>query len=264
MMDLSSLNINEWDLASTNLHRISKRKYEVAVIPTSATEAHNLHLPQGQDYYHATYVARKCCETAWPKCESVLCLPTLPFGVDCNQMAFPMAIHLSQHTLDTIMREIIVSLHSHGIKKIVILNGHGGNSFQAFIRQIQSDMDVHVFLCDWWKVGMDKYNEIFTKPDDHAGQMETSIAMALFPQLVEAEFAGSGKSKPFRFEALRKGWASTSRDFAKLNDHCGVGDPTGASPDKGEKYLKLACERISQFLIELANTPIDKNFPHSE
>ena len=263
-MDIISKQINEWDLASTNLHRMSQRKYEVAVIPTSATEAHNMHLPEGQDYYHSSYVARKSCETAWPKCESVICLPTLPFGVDCNQMAFPMAIHLSQQTLDTIMREIIVSLRSHGIQKIVILNGHGGNNFQPLIRQIQSDLDVHVFLCDWWKVGMDKYDEIFTRPDDHAGQMETSIAMALFPELIEPNVYREGKAKPYRFEALREGWLKTSRDFAKLNDHCGVGNPEGATAEMGKKYLELVCRRVSEFLVELANTPVDESFPHGE
>ncbi len=254
--------LNEWDLTTTNLHRISQRKYEVAVLPTAAIEAHNRHLPQGQDYLHATHVARTCCRQAWPQCESVLCLPTLPFGVDCNQLAFPMAIHVSQTTLDTMVREIITSLRHHGIRKIVILNGHGGNDFKPLVRQIQCDMDVHVFLCNWWTVAHDKYDEIFTLPDDHAGQMETSVAMALFPELVEPDVAGDGKTKPFRFEAIEKGWVSTSRDFAKLNDHCAAGQPEGATAGMGTQYLKLACERITNFLVELANAEIDDAFPH--
>lgn len=253
--------INEWDLASTNQHRILKRSYDVAVLPIGATEAHNLHLPEGQDILHTTYVARRCCETAWEQCQSVICLPTLPFGVDCNQMAYPLAIHVSQANLDAMLRDIIGSLRKHGIRKIVLMNGHGGNNFDAFIRQIQADMDVFVFLCDWWTVGADKYDEIFTKPDDHAGQMETSVAMVLYPQLVEPDVAGNGKARPFRFEALRSGWIRTSRDFAKLNNHCGVGDPAGASAEQGLKYLDLVCRRVSDFLAELANSPIDEHFP---
>lgn len=254
--------IDEWDITTTNLHRISQRKYQVAVLPTAAVEAHNRHLPEGQDYFHATYVARQCCRKAWPECESVICLPTLPFGVDCNQMSYPLAIHVSQSTLDAMVREIIVSLRHHGIQKIVILNGHGGNDFKPLVRQIQCDLDVHVFLCNWWLVGSDKYNEIFTKPDDHAGQFETSVAMALFPDLVEPDVAGSGLAKPFQFEALTKGWVSTSRDFARLNDHCACGDPTDATPDKGRKYLDLVIQRISTFITQLANSKIDANFPH--
>ena len=255
--------INEWDICSTNLYRIAKRKYEVAVLPVGAVEAHNRHLPEGQDYYHVTHVARQCCERAWSKCESVICLPALPFGVDCNQMAYPLAIHVSQATLDAMVREVIQSLRHHGIRKIVIVNGHGGNDFTPLIRQIQCDMDVHVFCCNWWLVGSDKYDEIFTKRDDHAGQFETSVAMALFDELIEPDVAGDGAARPFRFEALRQGWVSTSRDFAKLNDHCACGDPADATSEMGRAYLELVIGRISGFLAELANVEIDEYFPHT-
>lgn len=261
-MPESERQINDWDLTSTNLHRLRQHKYEVAVIPVGAIEAHNRHLPQGQDFMHTTYIARNCCEAAWEKCRSVICLPTLPYGVDCNLMAYPLTIHVSQITLDAMVREIIVSLRRHEIRKVVIINGHGGNDFKPLIRQIQSDMDVHVFLCNWWQAGDDRYDRIFTNPDDHAGQMETSIAMALYPQLVEPDVAGDGKTRPFAFEALRKGWVTGSRDFAKLNDHCAAGDPSGASAERGREYLDLVIERISGFLAELATTGIDENFPH--
>jgi len=148
--------IDEWDLSATNLHRIRNRRYQVAVLPVGSTEAHNLHLPEGSDVRHTTWVARRASELAWPRCESVVCLPTLPYGVDCNLMAYPLTIHVSQANLDAVVRDILVSLRHHGIRKVVILNGHGGNEFSPLIRQVQSDLDVHVFLCDWWKVGHDK------------------------------------------------------------------------------------------------------------
>jgi len=254
--------IDEWDLTATNLHRISGRQYEVGVLPVAAIEPHNRHLPQGQDFRHTTHVARESCRIAWERCESVICLPALPYGVDCNLMAFPMAIHVSQATLDAMVREVIESLRAHGIRKIVILNGHGGNDFTPLIRQIQCDMDVHVFLCDWWTVGADKYDEIFDRPDDHAGQIETSVALALYPELVEPGVAGDGKTREYLFEALREGWVKTSRRFDRLNDHCASADPTGATTQRGEAYLQLVCGRIGRFLAELASTPIDETFPH--
>ena len=254
--------IDEWDLTATNLHRISRRQYEVGVLPVAAIEPHNRHLPQGQDFRHTTHVARESCRLAWGRCESVICLPALPFGVDCNLMAFPMAIHVSQASLDAMVREIIESLRTHGIRKIVILNGHGGNDFIPLVRQVQCDMDVHVFLCDWWTVGADKYDEIFDRPDDHAGQLETSVALALYPELVEPDVAGSGQTRQYLFEALRQGWVKTSRRFDRLNDHCASADPTGATPERGQAYLQLVCGRIGRFLAELATTPIDKTFPH--
>jgi creatinine amidohydrolase len=255
--------IDEWDLTATNLHRLAQRKYETAVVPVAAIEPHNRHLPEGQDFRHTTWVSRRCCELAWPRCESVICLPAIPYGVDCNLMEFPLAIHVSQNTLDAMVRDIIKSLHCHGIRKVVILNGHGGNDFVPLIRQIQSDLDVHVFLCNWWQVGLDRYPEIFEAPDDHSGEFETSVALELFPDLVEPDVAGDGKTRPFRFEALRQGWVRTSRNFSRLNDHCAAGDPAAATAEKGKKYLDLVCERISDFLVELAQAPIDEKFPHS-
>lgn len=255
--------INEWDLTQTNLSRLSEQKLEVAVLPVGAIEPHNRHLPEGQDFLHTTYIAKQSCQLAWEQCQSVICLPTIPYGVDCNLMDFPLAIHVSQATLDAMVKDIISSLYKHGIQKIVILNGHGGNDFTPLIRQTQCDLDVHLFLCNWWKVGLDKYDEIFDKQDDHAGEFETSITLELYPELVEIEKAEQALARPFRFEALNEGWVQTSRRFKNLNDYCAVGDPADASAEKGRKYLDLVCERISEFLVELANAPIDDFFPHS-
>ncbi|MEW6249556.1 MAG: creatininase family protein [Planctomycetota bacterium] len=254
--------IDEWDLTATNLRRIRERRYTVAVLPVAAVEAHNLHLPEGQDLRHTTWIARRCCELAWRECPAVLCLPPIPYGVDCNLAAFPLTIHVAQATLDALVRDVIVSLEKHGIRRIVLLNGHGGNEFLPLIRQIQCDLPVHVFLCNWWTVGHDRYAEIFDQPDDHAGEMETSVALALYPELVELEHAGDGAAPPFRFEALQRGWVRTSRDFARLNDHCAVGDPRRATAEKGRRYLDLACDRISRFLIELARAEVNDKFPH--
>ncbi|MBN1436060.1 MAG: creatininase family protein [Sedimentisphaerales bacterium] len=254
----------EWELISTNQFRARDRKYEVAVLPLAAIEPHNLHLPYGQDFLHTTYVARRSCEAAWQRGAEVLCLPGIPYGVDCNLMDYPLTIHVSQATLDAMIKDVVVSLRKHGIRKILLLNGHGGNDFAPLVRQMQSDTDIHIFLCNWWTVGRDKYDTIFDRPDDHAGTFETSVAMALYPELVEYDVAGDGKTRDFKFEALRQGWVKTSRDFAKLNDHCGCGDPRGASAEKGEKYLELVCERITDFLVELSQTPIDGFFPMAE
>jgi creatinine amidohydrolase len=253
--------IDEWDLLKTNLGRLQGRMLEVAVLPVAATEAHNRHLPEGQDTLATHYVARRCCEAAWAQTPAVICLPALPYGVDCNLMAFPLTIHVTQNTLDAMVRDIITSLHHHGIRKIVLFNGHGGNLFIPLARQLQSELPVHVFVCNWWTVANDHYAEIFEKPDDHGGEMETSVALALYPELVELAQAGPGIPRPFRFEALQRGWVHASREFARLNDHCAVGEPGLATAEKGRRFLDLVCGRLTKFLVELAGTPIDATFP---
>jgi creatinine amidohydrolase len=251
-----------WDLMAVNLGRLRQAAYEVAVLPVGAVEPHNLHLPCGQDVLHTTWIARSCCRRASQAGAKVVCLPTLPFGVDCNLLDFPLTLHVRQAALDAVVGDLIASCRRHGLRKFVILNGHGGNDFMPLLRQVQSDGDVHVFLCDWWKVGADKYGEIFDSPDDHAGQMETSVALALYPELVELSSAAGGAVRPFRFEALQKGHVRTSRRFSRLNDHCAAGDPAGASADKGRRYLQLTCDRLTAFLAHLSASPIDDAFPH--
>jgi len=252
---------NDWDLSTVNLHRLRELSYEVAVLPTGATEPHNLHLPCGQDTLAAVEIARRCVGAAWEKTRSVVLLPGLPYGVDCNLMAYPMAIHVSQATLDAMIREIVTSLRHHGIRKVVLFNGHGGNGFAPLVRQLQCDLDVHLFTCNWWEVGHDQYNTFFTNRDDHAGEMETSVSLTIHPELVDLELAKDGHARPFRFEALRNGWAKTSRSFARVNDHCAVGDPRQATADKGRAYLELTCQRITDFLVELAQAEVDESFP---
>jgi creatinine amidohydrolase len=254
--------INEWDLAQTNQARLKQQMPNVAVLGASAIEAHNYHLPEGQDFLHTEAIVKRVAQMAWEKTSSVICLPTIPYGVDCNLLEFPLTIHVKQTTLDLMLTEIVASLAHHGIRKIVLINGHGGNDFTPLVRQIQADLGVFIFWCNVYEVGQDKHNEIFDTADDHAGELETSMALALFPELVELEQADSGASRPFQFEALEQGWIKTSRMFSNLNDHCGNADPSLSTAEKGQQYLDFICNRISNFLIELAEADVNDHFPH--
>ncbi|HIM27832.1 MAG TPA: creatininase family protein [Candidatus Marinimicrobia bacterium] len=254
--------INEWDLTQTNQARLKQHMPNVAVLGSSAIEAHNYHLPEGQDFLHTEAIVKRVAQMAWEKTSSVICLPTIPYGVDCNLLEFPLTIHVKQTTLDLMLTEIVASLAHHGIRKIVLINGHGGNDFTPLVRQIQADLGVFIFWCNIYEVGQDKHNEIFDTADDHAGELETSMALALFPELVELEQADSGASRPFQFEALEQGWIKTSRMFSNLNDHCGNADPSLSTAEKGQQYLDFICNRISNFLIELAEADVNDHFPH--
>jgi len=253
--------IEPWNLETTNLSRTQQTRYETAVLPTCAIEPHNLHLPYGQDMIHTAWIARECCRRAHEAVDEIVLLPPIPYGVDCNLMDYPMTMHVRQSTLDLMVTDLIESLAHHDVHKIVILNGHGGNDFTPLARQLQCDLDVFIFVCDWWKVGIDKYDEIFTNPDDHAGELETSVMMHLHPELVEMERAASGYSRPSRFDAVRRGWVKNSRDFGKTNDHCAAGNPAEAAPEKGKAYLDVVCDRITEFLIDLTRSPLDADFP---
>ena len=123
-----------WKLAETNYAWVKEHSYEVAVLPLGATEPHNLHLPYGTDTLEADIVGERICEAAHERGAKVVLLPTIPYGTETNQMAFPLAMNINPSTLGRVVGDLVDSLVHHGIRKIVLLNSHGGNDLKPVLR----------------------------------------------------------------------------------------------------------------------------------
>ena len=252
-----------WKLSDARYPQVKDAKFQVAVIPIGACEPHNFHLPYGTDAYESELVGERICAEATRLGASVVMLPTIPFGVQSNMLDLPLAINVYPTTLMALLKDIIDSLGRSGITKVAILNSHGGNDFlKPFIREMAGRSSAFICVIDWWRVGKDKYSEIFDHPDDHAGELETSVMLALRPDLVSLSDAGDGAARPTRFDSVNKGWVSISRPWSGLTQTTGVGDPRKASKEKGEKYLQIVIQRLSQFLAELSRQDVtDESFP---
>jgi len=251
-----------WKLAELTYGRVKQGPaYQVAVLPLGATEPHNLHLPYGTDTFQVEIIGSRACERASAKGARPVLLPAIPFGTETNLMDFPLTINLNPSTLARIITDVVDSLAGHGIHKLLLLNGHGGNSLKWILRELHLSTPVHLFLCDWFKVGLDAYNSIFEKAEDHAGEMETSMGLAYFPKLVKLEEADAGATRASRFEAVNQGWVQITRPWSKLTTNSGSGDPRAATAKKGEAFAELCAERIGDFLVELAAAPLDDDFP---
>ena len=251
-----------WRLAEVTLKEVRKFKYQAAVLPFGATEPHNLHLPYATDNFECEAICDRACTVAWRKGARVALLPTIHFGSDQNLLAFPMTISVDQAQLDGLVESVAQSLERHGVRKLVVVNGHGGNNFQPGIRTLYGRTKVFVCLINWYQMMSDEAAQVFVHADDHAGEMETSLVMALRPELVKQAWADDGATYPARFEAVRKGWVWFPRPWHVLTTNSGVGFPRLASPQKGRAYLQATEQRLGQFLSELAKTPLDKNFPY--
>jgi creatinine amidohydrolase len=110
---------------------------------------------------------------------------------------------------------------------------------------------------------------IFAERDDHAGEMETSLALAYFPELVGKHPDGSliadaGAVRPTRFEAVNKGWISITRPWHLLTTNSGAGNPHLATAEKGQRLMAVMVERFAAFLVELSASPLDEQFPFSQ
>lgn len=255
-----------WKLAETNYGAVKAQSYDVAVIPMGATEPHNLHLPYLQDTLEADVVGEALCEAAWQRGAKVILLPTVPYGTQTNQRAFPFALNLNPSTLDAVLRDLIESLTNQGLRKIVILNSHGGNDFKPLLRELCGKTTAQLFLCNWYETFRDVYRDIFAEPDDHAGEMETSLALAYWPELVARNPDGTltadeGRKAPTRFDAVNRGWVGIARPWHLLTTNTGAGNPHAATAEKGKRLVQLIVDRLAGFLVELAAAPLDERFP---
>jgi creatinine amidohydrolase len=252
-----------WLLAETNYGELRDRPgFEVAVLPFGATEPHNLHLPYGTDTLEVDAVGRLACERAHDLGARVVLLPTVPYGTETNQMAFPLAMNLNPSTLAQVVTDLVASLATHGIRKCVLLNGHGGNDFKWMLRELFGKTPVHLFLCNWYKLAADRHGSIFDHPGDHAGELETSMGLAHFPELVELERADDGALAKTRFEAVDRGWIEITRPWHLLTTNSGAGDPRPATAEKGRALTEIVVQRLADFLVELSRRAIDANFPY--
>jgi creatinine amidohydrolase len=232
---------------------IQETEYKIAVLPWGATEAHNYHLPYATDSIQCDHVAAESARIAWGAGVPVAVLPTVPYGVQTAHAGIPFCINMNPSTQAALLGDVARSLDSHGIGKLVILNGHGGNHFRQMIRELQPR--VRLFLCtiDWFRI-VDPA-PFFDEPGDHAGELETSMMMHIAPDLVRPlSEAGSGREFKSRIGAFHEGWAWAPRPWPKISADTGVGNPAASTAAKGEAYFKAVTGQIGQFLIELANT----------
>ena len=236
-------------LAETTWRAVSNTRFDVAVLPWGATEAHNYHLPYATDVIQCDHVAAESARIAWEREARVAVLPTVPFGVQTGQLDIPFCINLNPSTQLAILEDVARALGGQGISKLVVLNGHGGNDFRAIIRELQPRVP-NVFLCtiNWWScVDARPY---FAAPGDHGGELETSVMLHVAPELVRPlSEAGPGRERKASLAGLRDGWAWAPRRWTAVTDDTGVGDPAAATAAKGEAFFGAVTERIAGFLF---------------
>jgi creatinine amidohydrolase len=230
---------------------VSSTQFEVAVLPWGATEAHNRHLPYGTDTLETESVAIAAAALAWKRGARVLVLPPVPFGVNTGQREIPFCLNMMPGTQTAVIRDLLASLRDHGIRKLVILNGHGGNDFKQIIRELQPSTAVLLAQVNWYQVVPP--SGFFDEPGDHAGELETSTMLHVRPELVRpVDSAGPGKARTHKVSAFREGWAWMPRPWTRVTDDTGVGDPSKSTAEKGAGYFAAVTEKLGAFLADFA------------
>ena len=244
----------EIDLSVSNYGTVRALHYDMAILPWGATEPHNLHLPYMTDCLLSQAVALDAAEMALTNYGvRAMVLPPVGMGAqNPGQRDLSFCIHYRLATQAAILQDIVSSLHHQGLRKLLIVNGHGGNSFKGIIRDLAVDYpDFIILVADWFAALPAK--DWFDNPGDHADELETSVMMHYHPELVNLDEAGPGQARPFALKSLREKAAWLPRHWTLVTDDTGIGDPRLATAEKGRRYAEAVAAKYALLLKELAS-----------
>jgi creatinine amidohydrolase len=231
-------------------HEYATSKFDKAILAVGSCENHGQHLPHGTD----TLVSYRLSLAIAEKVEGLLVLPPVTFGMSAHYADFPLTISLQPETLIHMLKDILESLYRQDIKHIIIFNGHDGNiaPIEIAARDVKvAHPDVKIAsLADWWVIGGQ-----LLPPDTfevwnglgHAGEGETSIALALFPEMVEMDQAkGIVPELPAVVEMKWK--------FSELTNVGATGGPEKANVKKGEAMRDVLVDAMVKTIKQLDAT----------
>ncbi len=238
------------------------KEVDVALLPVGAIEQHGPHLPLDTDSFDAEYLARavaaRCTD---PK---PIVFPLIPYGVSYHHDDFAGTISIRNRTLANMVYEIGVSAARHGITKLVIINGHGGNDPALHFAAQEISRDAHVFVCvDSGETSdVDIYSMVDTPNDSHAGEIETSTSLATRPELVRMDKAEAlipeFSSRYLDLTSKRKiSWYAYTKKISRSGV---VGDPTKGTAEKGRKMWEIMIANLVTFVEDLKQLTLDEVF----
>ncbi|HEX7003674.1 MAG TPA: creatininase family protein [Trueperaceae bacterium] len=230
----------------------------IVVVPVGSIEQHGNHLPVGTDGFAVEAVARRAVES-WQGRRKVFLLPTLWTGLSPHHMNLPGTITLRSETFISVLEDICISLLHHGVRRILLLNGHGGNISAmdvALARLGERKLETErVVALTYWHLVASRAAEMRESRvggTGHAGEFETSLMLATQPDQVKLDEA------QVAYPELPSGYLSTDLfegaparryiPFDKLSSSGTFGDPSLATLEKGERILRVCSEELLAFL----------------
>ena len=231
---------------------------DTAILPCGAIEQHGPHLPVDVDYFDAKYLAHKVAEA----CDDPkpLVLPTIPYGVSYHHEDFKGTLSVTNDALSRFVYDIGMGLAQNGIKKIIILNGHGDNAPTLSYAAQMINRDAGIFVCvDTGETSdVDLYGLIETPNDIHAGEIETSTSLAIRPEMVQMDKAVnetlSFGSNYLDYDSDRGvSWFVRTK---KISETGVMGDATLATAEKGAKMWELMIKHLVGLVESVKNTPL--------
>ena len=222
------------------------------VFPVGATEQHGPHLPVATDQLTVEYIARAAARAAAQQIPVVVA-PTLPFGSSHHHLPFGGTMSLGTEVYYRTVFDLCESLVSGGFRRIFILNGHGGNNelVQLVARDLALKHPVHAAAASYWVAAWDALaaqHEQGGLPG-HAGIFETSVMLALRPELVQEprphRDLPAAPPAPRPYPAVR---AEHHGSWQAIDGHSD--SPDLADAERGKRYLGAAVDAIAAAFVD--------------
>lgn len=234
------------------------KECDIVLLPVGSVEQHGPHLPLDTDSYDAYWLAQEVAKKVTGK--KPLVLPQINYGVSYHHMKYPGTISLSPSTLSDIVYEVCLSLIEHGVKKVLIVNGHGGNrpALQSAAQRLAHETGTLICI-DSGEIVASKIKKIVRSRNDvHSGEYETSTSLANREALVRKDRIRKGEmrfaSRFFEFDAKDRVVHQYRMD--QISSTGVLGNPTRASKEKGELLWKGHIKNLVSLVEELKG--IDK------
>lgn len=236
------------------------KEMDIALLPVGAIEQHGPHLTLDIDAFDADYLARQVAQACSdPK---PLVLPLIPYGVSYHHEDFKGTISINNDTLAQLVYDVGLSAARNGITKLVIINGHGGNSPALNYAAQMINRDAKIFACvDTGETSDFDMSRIVETPNDvHAGEFETSTSLAIRPDLVMMDKAEKQvpefSNRYLDFTSKRSvPWYTRTKKISRSGI---MGDPTKATAEKGRKMWELMIAHLTAFVEDLKDMTLDE------
>ena len=257
------------DLKSTDFAGLDRARC-IAVLPVAAIEQHGPHLPLNVD----AMLVEGVIAAALPQLPAdlpVLFLPTQAVGLSPEHAAFAGTLSLKAETVIRLWTDLAESVAATGIKKIVLLNSHGGQVglLDVVARDLRARLGLLVYSVSWFNLplldeGGASVSSLFSAEEHrfgiHAGEIETSMMLALKPDQVDMtkaqNFRSTAQDRAEKFPILGDGKsAKLAWQMQDYNRHGAVGNAAAASAEKGQAVLNAAGRSLAKLLIEIDRLP---------
>jgi creatinine amidohydrolase len=239
----------------------------VAVLPVAAIEQHGPHLPVSVDTTLVNGVVNASLAHL-PAALPVLFLPTQQVGKSNEHIRFPGTLTLGVHTLIDVWMALGACVARAGFKKLVLLNSHGGqvSVMDIVARDLRTAHDLIVYHTSWYNLplGSDVMGQ-FSKEEHrfgiHAGDIETSMMLALAPHLVDMalaqNFHSTSQDRAAKYPILGNGSsAKLGWQMQDYNPHGAAGNAQAATAAKGHALVNAAGLQLARLLQEVSSLPL--------